>query len=223
METMRDISKEQVLAALQNRHATKVFDSARLISYLDAQYILEVGRLSPSSIGLEPWKFVVVQNRQLRNKLKQLALGAQAQLDTASHFIIILARTNVQYNSPYVLDHMRQVQQMPEEVVQYISGALKDVQQVRGLLDDERLLYEWSAKQAYIALGNMMTAAALIGIDSCPIEGFDNAEVDRILADEGLLENGNFQSAVMMALGYRQEEPKRAKTRSDMEKLVAWR
>jgi nitroreductase len=223
MATMREISKEQVLAALQNRHATKVFDSARLISGSDAQYILEAGRLSPSSLGLEPWKFVVVQNRQLRNKLKQLALGAQGQLDTASHFVIILARTNVQYNSPYVLDHMRQVQQMPEEVVQYISGALKDVQQVRGLLDDERLLYEWSAKQAYIALGNMMTAAALIGIDSCPIEGFDNAEVDRILADEGLLENGNFQSAVMMALGYRQEELKRAKTRSDMEKLVAWR
>ncbi|MBT2289222.1 NAD(P)H-dependent oxidoreductase [Paenibacillus albidus] len=223
MVTMREISKEQVLAALQNRHATKVFDSARLISDLDAQYILEAGRLSPSSIGLEPWKFVVVQNRQLRNKLKHLALGAQGQLDTASHFVIILARTNVQYNSPYVLDHMRQVQQMPEEVVQYISGALKNVQQVRGLLNDERLLYEWSAKQAYIALGNMMTAAALIGIDSCPFEGFDYAEVDRILADEGLLENGNFQSAVMMALGYRQEEPKRAKTRSDMEKLVAWR
>jgi nitroreductase len=223
MAIMREISKEQVLAALQNRHATKVFDSTRLISDLDAQYVLEAGRLSPSSLGLEPWKFVVVQNRQLRNKLKQLALGAQGQLDTASHFVIVLARTNVQYNSPYVLDHMRQVQQMPEEVVQYISGALKDVQQVRGLLDDERLLYEWSAKQAYIALGNMMTAAALIGIDSCPIEGFDNAEVDRILADEGLLENGNFQSAVMLALGYRQEEPKRAKTRSDMEKLVAWR
>ncbi|CAM3180201.1 NAD(P)H-dependent oxidoreductase [Paenibacillus lupini] len=223
MAIMREISKEQVLAAMQNRHATKVFDSARLISGLDAQYILEAGRLSPSSLGLEPWKFVVVQNRQLRNKLKQLAPGAQGKLDTASHFVIILARTNVQYNSPYVLDHMRQVQQMPEEVVQYISGFLKEFQQVRGLLDDARLLYEWSAKQAYIALGNMMTAAALIGIDSCPIEGFDNAEVDRILADEGLLENGNFQSAVMMALGYRQEEPKRSKTRSDIEKLVAWR
>lgn len=220
---MNTMSKEQVLAALHNRHATKVFDSARLISDLDAQYILEAGRLSPSSIGLEPWKFVVVQNRQLRNKLKHLALGAQGQLDTASHFVIILARINVQYNSPYVLDHMRQVQQRPEEVVQYISGTLKDFQQVRGLLDDERLLYEWSAKQAYIALGNMMTAAALIGIDSCPIEGFDYAEVDRILADEGLLENGNFQSAVMMALGYRQVEPKRAKTRSEMEKIVAWR
>ena len=222
MDSMREISKEQVLAALQNRHATKVFDSTRLISDLDVQYILEAGRLSPSSIGLEPWKFVVVQNHELRNKLKKVSPGAQGQLDNASHFVIILARTNVQYNSPYVLDHMRQVQQMPEEVVQFISGALKDVQQVRGLLDDERLLYEWSAKQSYIALGNMMTAAALIGIDSCPIEGFDYAEVDRILADKDLLENGNFQSAVMMALGYRQEEPKRAKTRSDMENIVVW-
>ncbi|MBO7743659.1 NAD(P)H-dependent oxidoreductase [Paenibacillus sp. MWE-103] len=223
MASKREISKEQVLAALQNRHATKAFDSERLISDLDASYILEAGRLSPSSVGLEPWKFVVVQHRRLRDKLKPFAPGAERQLDTASHFVIILARTNVQYNSPYVLDHMRQVQQMPEEVVHYISGALKDAQQARGMLDDERLRYEWSAKQAYIALGNMMTAAALIGIDSCPMEGFDYAEVDRILADEGLLENGNFQSAVMLALGYRKEEPHRAKMRSDMEKLVAWR
>lgn len=121
---------------MQNRHATKVFDSARLISDLDVQYTLEAGILSPSSIGLEPWKFVVVQDHGLRDKLKKLSLGAQSQLDTASHFVIILARTNVQYNSPYVMDHMRQVQQMPEEVVQNISGALKDFQQVRGLLDE---------------------------------------------------------------------------------------
>ncbi|WP_019908499.1 NAD(P)H-dependent oxidoreductase [Paenibacillus sp. HW567] len=214
--------KEHVISAFQYRHATKAFNTTQKISEEDFNYILETGRLSPSSIGLEPWRFVVVQNPELRNKLKAVSPGAQGQLDTASHFLIILARTNVRYDSEYVLDQMKNVQQMPQEVVTYISGALKEVQEVRGLLKDERLMYEWSAKQTYIAMGNMMTAAALAGIDSCPIEGFDYAAVDHILQEEGLSEEGNLKASVMVAFGYRNEEPKRAKTRSSMDQLVRW-
>ncbi|HBU82502.1 MAG TPA: NAD(P)H-dependent oxidoreductase [Paenibacillus sp.] len=222
MNTMITVSKEQVISAFQYRHAAQAFDSTKKISEDDFNYILETGRLSPSSIGLEPWKFVVVQNPELRSKLKKISPGAQGQLDTASHFLIILARTNVRYDSEYVLDQMKNVQNMPEEVVTYFIGALKNVQEVRGLLENERLLYEWSAKQTYIAMGNMMTAAALAGIDSCPIEGFDYAAVDHILEEEGWLEGGNLKVSVMVAFGYRNEEPKRAKTRSNMEKIVIW-
>jgi nitroreductase len=219
---MITVSKEQVISAFQYRHAAQAFDSTKKISEDDFNYILETGRLSPSSIGLEPWKFVVVQNPELRSKLKKISPGAQGQLDTASHFLIILARTNVRYDSEYVLDQMKNVQNMPEEVVSYFIGALKNVQEVRGLLENERLLYEWSAKQTYIAMGNMMTAAALAGIDSCPIEGFDYAAVDHILEEEGLLEGGNLKASVMVAFGYRNEEPKRAKTRSNMDKIIIW-
>lgn len=222
MNTMITVSKEQVISAFQYRHAAQAFDSTKKISEDDFNYILETGRLSPSSIGLEPWKFVVVQNQELRSKLKKVSPGAQGQLDTASHFLIILARTNVRYDSEYVLDQMTNVQNMPEEIVTYFIGALKNVQEVRGLLENERLLYEWSAKQTYIAMGNIMTAAALAGIDSCPIEGFDYAAVDHILEEEGLLEGGNLKASVMVAFGYRNEEPKRAKTRSNMEKIVIW-
>lgn len=222
MNTMITVSKEQVISAFQYRHAAQAFDSTKKISEDDFNYILETGRLSPSSIGLEPWKFVVVQNPELRSKMKKISPGAQGQLDTASHFLIILARTNVRYDSEYVLDQMKNVQNMPEEVVTYFIGALKNVQEVRGLLENERLLYEWSAKQTYIAMGNMMTAAALAGIDSCPIEGFDYAAVDHILEEEGLLEGGNLKASVMVAFGYRNEEPKRAKTRSNMDKIVIW-
>lgn len=222
MNTMITVSKEQVISAFQYRHAAQAFDSTKKISEDDFNYILETGRLSPSSIGLEPWKFVVVQNQELRSKLKKVSPGAQGQLDTASHFLIILARTNVRYDSEFVLDQMKNVQNMPEEVVTYFIGALKNVQEVRGLLENERLLYEWSAKQTYIAMGNMMTAAALAGIDSCPIEGFDYAAVDHILEEEGLLEGGNLKASVMVAFGYRNEEPKRTKTRSNMEKIVIW-
>ncbi|MEC0128222.1 NAD(P)H-dependent oxidoreductase [Paenibacillus pabuli] len=222
MNTMIPVSKEQVISAFQYRHATKTFDTTKKISEDDFNYILETGRLSPSSIGLEPWKFVVVQNPELRSKLKKVSPGAQGQLDTASHFLVILARTDVRYDSKYVLDQLKNVQNMPEEVITFISGALKDVQEVRGLLEDERLLYEWSAKQTYIAMGNMMTAAALAGIDSCPIEGFDYAAVDHILEEEGLLEGGNLKASVMVAFGYRSEEPKRAKTRSNMDQMISW-
>jgi len=222
MNTVIPVSKEHVISAFQYRHATRAFTATKKLTEADFNFFLEAGRLSPSSIGLEPWKFVVVQNPELRNKLKTVSPGAQGQLDTASHFLIILARTNVRYDSEYVIDQMKNVQQMPQEVVTYVSEALREVQQVRGLLSDERLMYEWSAKQTYIAMGNMMTAAALAGIDSCPIEGFDYAAVDHILEEEGFLENGNFKASVMVAFGYRSEEPQRAKIRSNMDKIVSW-
>nr|WP_154960285.1 NAD(P)H-dependent oxidoreductase [Paenibacillus xylanexedens] len=222
MSTLLPNDREHVLSAFHYRHATKRFDPTKNISDEDFNYILEAGRLSPSSTGLEPWRFLIVQNPELRNKLKAVSPGAQGQLDTASHFMIMLARTDVRYDSEYVINQMTNVQQMPQEVVTYISDALKEIQEVRGLLNDERLMYEWSAKQTYIAMGNMMTAAALAGIDSCPIEGFDYPAVDQILNEEGLLEEGNFKTSVMVAFGYRNEEPKREKTRSPIDQLVRW-
>ncbi|WP_026702247.1 NAD(P)H-dependent oxidoreductase [Salibacterium aidingense] len=222
MNTTIPVSKEQVISAFQYRHATKTFNTNKKISGEDFNYILETGRLSPSTMGLEPWKFVVVQNPELRNKLKEVSPGAQRQLDTASHFLVILARTNLRYDSEYVMNQLKNVKKMPEEVVTFYSSALKGVQEESGLLKDERLLYEWSAKQTYIALGNMMTAAALAGIDSCPMEGFDYAAVDHILEEEGLLQEGNFKASVMLAFGYRNEEPERVKTRNDMEHIVHW-
>lgn len=99
MNTIIPVCKEHVISASQYRHATKIFNATKKISEEDFNYILETGRLSPSSIGLEPWRFIVVQNPELRNKLKAVSPGAQGQLDTASHFLIILARTNVRYDS----------------------------------------------------------------------------------------------------------------------------
>ncbi len=222
MNTRIPVSQEQVISAFQFRHATNTFDTTKQISEEDFNYILEAGRLSPSSMGLEPWKFVVVQNPELRNKLKAVSPGAQRQLDTASHFVIILAQTDVRYDSEYLMDQLKHVKQLPEEVITFYSSALKDVQEVNGSLTDERFLYEWSAKQTYIALGNMMTAAALVGIDSCPMEGFDYAAVDRILEEEGLYQEGNLKVSVMAAFGYRSEEPARAKTRRTIDQIVTW-
>jgi nitroreductase len=216
--------KEEVLEAFRFRHATKSFDPTKKISDEDFDYILEAGRLSPSSVGYEPWKFLVVQNATLREKLREVSWGAQGQLPTASHFVVILARTikDTKYDSEYVRNQMLQVKKFPEELMGKILERYKTFQEEDlHLLDNDRTMLDWAGKQTYIALANMMTAAALIGIDSCPIEGYNFDEVQKILEEEDLLEEGHLAVSVMVAFGYRDIEP-RPKTRKEIKDIVQW-
>jgi nitroreductase len=220
----REVKKQEILDAFWFRHATKEFDPNKKISDDDFKFILEAGRLSPSSIGLEPWKFVIVQNSELREKLRAVAWGAQGQLPTASHFVIILARTikDAKYDTDFFKNQMLHVKKIPEEMFGKMMERYKDfMESDLHLLESERTIFDWACKQTYIALGNMMTAAALIGIDSCPIEGFDFDAVQKVLDEEGLLENGHLAISVMAAFGYRAREP-RPKTRNDLDKIVHW-
>lgn len=218
-----EAKKKQILDAFWFRHATKEFDLEQKISDEDFQFILETGRLSPSSIGLEPWKFVIIQNKALRAKLADVSWGARKQLETASHFIVILARRNVRYDSEYMKHMYTQVKGMREEVYQKVPVIYKSFQESDlRLLDNERTLLDWSSKQTYIPLANMMTAAAQMGIDSCPIEGFNLDQAHAILDEEGLLEGGNLEVSVMAAFGYRLAEPKRPKSRLPLEEIVQW-
>ena len=214
--------KNQVLWAMNFRHATKEYDASRKISDEDFNYILEVGRLSPSSLGSEPWKFIVVQNQALRKKLIDVAPGAVEKLKTASHFVIIASRKDVRYDSEYLLNHMKEVQHFPEEMLEDISTQYKNFQEGSNILESERTLAEWSAKQTYIALGNMLTAAAMIGIDSTPMEGFQDGHLDAVLNEAGLLEDGVYSASVLAAFGYRKADPERPKTRKAMEDVVEW-
>jgi len=219
----QDNVKKQVLDAFHFRHATKQFDPNKKISDKDFEYILETGRLSPSSIGIEPWKFVVVQNPEWRERLREIAWGAGGQLPTASHFVIILARTikDAKYDSEYISDHLRTVKKFPVDVLREIPERYKNFQEKFGVLQSERTIFDWSSKQTYIALANMMTAAAHIGIDSCPIEGFNYKLVHDFLEEKGLLENGSFDVSVMVAFGYRAVVP-RPKTRKPIGDVVKW-
>jgi nitroreductase len=216
--------KQEILKAYQFRHACKAFDNNKKISDEDFHFILETGRLSPSSFGFEPWKFVVIQDAALREKLKPVSLGAQGQLPTASHFVVILARREecIRHDSVYVTKMMNDIHHMPEEVMQDHLGFYKFFAETE-LEDNDRLIFEWSIKQTYIALGNMMTAAAQIGIDSCPIEGFDKKQVTSILQNEGIINANDFGVSCMVAFGYRQKDPKRSKTRQNLDEIVEWR
>ena len=217
--------KQAILEAYQFRHACKKFDPDRAIPEEDFQFILETARLSPSSVGLEPWKFVVLQKPELREKLRAVSWGAQGQLPTASHFVVILARTmkDLRYDAPYVTHMMKEVHHIPDEIVnQMLKGNYKTFQESDfRLLESDRAMFDWACKQAYIALGNMLTAAALIGVDSCPIEGFDRDKAEQILREEGLLEDERFGIACFAAFGYRVTEP-RPKSGQALDEIVSW-
>ncbi|MFD2046545.1 NAD(P)H-dependent oxidoreductase [Ornithinibacillus salinisoli] len=220
----KDMLKQEIMDAFHFRHATKEFDPDKQISDEDFHFILETGRLSPSSFGFEPWRFVVVQNPELREKIKQTSWGAFSKLPDASHFVIFLARTKLDtvYHSEYLKDHLRNVSQFPEELLEKFLERVEEFQREDfNLLDGDRPLYDWASKQTYIALANMMTTAAQIGIDSCPIEGFHIEKMNQLLDDEGLLENGHFSISVMAAFGYRMQDP-RPKTRRPFDDVVKW-
>ncbi|MGD9788980.1 MAG: NAD(P)H-dependent oxidoreductase [Sulfuricellaceae bacterium] len=217
------IAKEDILAAFNFRHACKTFDPAKKISDADFGFILETGRLSPSSFGFEPWRFVVIQNPALREALKATVWGGQGQLPTASHVVAILCRKGgMRYDAAHIRHMMVDVQQLPEDKVAMKLDRYRKFQESDfRLLDSPRALFDWACKQAYIALGNMMTSAALIGIDSCPIEGYDVAATEALLAKEGVLDTAEFGLAVMVAFGYR-INPQSVKTRQSVEEVVAW-
>ncbi|NQD65030.1 NAD(P)H-dependent oxidoreductase [Bacillus haikouensis] len=218
----KEAIKQEILDAYEFRHATKQFDPNKKVADDDFQFILETGRLSPSSFGFEPWRFLVIQDAGLRDKIKNTAWGAYGKLPDASHFVILLARTKLdtEYDSAYLLDHFKNVKGMPED---HMSKYLEKIEQFQkvdfDLLSGERPLLDWAGKQTYIALGNMMTAAAQIGVDSCPIEGFDIDKMNNLLEEEGLLDDGHFSISVMCAFGYRVNDPS-PKTRRSFDDIV---
>ncbi len=216
---MSVFSKEDVLEVFRFRSAIRHYDAARKVSDEDFDFILECGRLSPSSVGSEPWLFLVVKDAALRQALKPVSWGMATQVDDASHLLVILARKDARYDSDFLAQSMRRRglndEQMAKAVMRYRDFQEKDM----GILNGDRALFDWCCKQCYIALGNMMTAAAMIGVDSCPIEGFDYGAVNGILAGSGAFNPDEYGVAVMATFGYRAKPP-RPKVRRAFEDVV---
>ncbi|MDU2065442.1 MAG: NAD(P)H-dependent oxidoreductase [Sporomusaceae bacterium] len=218
------MTKEEILAPHQFRHACKEFDAAKKIPEEEFAIVLETGRLSPSSFGFEPWKFVVVQNQALREKIKAFSWGAQGQLPTASHYVLILARKapDLLAGSSYTNYMMTDIHHLSEEMLKRRDEVYPRFQQEDfELLENDRLLFEWACRQSYIAMANMMTVAAQMKIDSCPIEGFQKDKLEALLAAEGVLDQEHFGLSCMVAFGYRKKEP-RVKTRRKADEVITW-
>ncbi|MFW2600442.1 NAD(P)H-dependent oxidoreductase [Aliarcobacter butzleri] len=186
------------MEAMDFRHACKIFDETKKISDEDMRFILEAGRKSPSSFGQEGWKFLVITNEELKAKLKPFCWD-QPQITTCSHLVIILAAIEAvkpQSGIPALRFARRE---MPQEKKDFYNKLYKDHLTVTKVLDSDENVYSWTARQTYIAAGNMMTAAAIKGIDSCPIEGFDKAKVEEVLG----LDTKKFQLSMVLPFGYR--------------------
>ena len=204
------------LEAMKFRHACKIFDENKKISAGEFDFILEAGRLSPSSTGLEQWDFLVVQNPQLRQKIRAVSWD-QPQITTCSHLVVILAKVAEGKGVGKYVEKM--IERREDKAPDMIGDRKKfygDFLSGRFGGDDE-LIYHWSSKQCYIAAANMMTAAASLGIDSCPIEGFDEAALNGILG----LDTSKQRVAIVVPFGYRLK-PQPKKYRREINDVVKW-
>lgn len=215
------LTRQQALDIFRRRVSTRYYDPERKISAEDFAAILDFGRLSPSSVGSEPWKFLVIQNQGLREKIKPVAWGMQATIAEASHLVILLAKKHARYDSPFFNELINRRGFTPEQraaaLERYRSFQIHDI----AIADDERALFDWASKQSYIALANMLTGAAMLGIDSCAVEGMDYAAVEHILAQAGLLDPAEYGVSVAATFGYRARDIQ-PKPRRDAAETVVW-
>jgi nitroreductase len=189
------LSPDQLLAALRWRYATKSFDSTKKIPATTWEAIEESLVLTPSSFGLQPWKFLVIQDPGVRGNL----LGEswrQLQVTEASHYVVLTARTDLDASDIDAwMERMGEVQASPVETLASYRGVIAGFAQAMS----HEARHAWNVRQAYIALGQLMASAAVLGVDACPMEGISAAGYDQVL---GLAGSG-YATVVACALGYR--------------------
>jgi nitroreductase len=187
-----------LLEKLSWRYATKKFDANKKIPAGTLEQLLATVRLAPSSLGLQHYKIVVVENPEVRERLKAAAYG-QPQITDASQVIVFAAETNLDeaYVNNYV-DEIVKVRQISYESLEGYKGMM--LGSINGQPAEQKLA--WAHKQAYIALGVLVSAAAELNIDICPMEGFSAPQFDEIL---GLKEKG-LTASVIATIGYRSAE-----------------
>ncbi|HAH25706.1 MAG TPA: NAD(P)H-dependent oxidoreductase [Prolixibacteraceae bacterium] len=189
----------EFLEKLNRRYATKIFDPTKIIAKGDLEKLLEAIRLSASSIGLQAYQVLVVENPEVRKKLRQASYN-QSQITDASHLLVFAV--DYDFNQKDADNFIQLIADTRNTTVDTLQGYAT---MIKGHLQQPAAqLEEWLTKQVYIGLGFGLVAAANLGIDSCPMEGFNTAEYDTILN----LSQYGLKSKVILALGYRSEEDK---------------
>lgn len=200
---MTPISSNILLDSLNWRYATKAFDPARKISPADWSTLEQALVLTPSSFGLQPWKFVVITDQTVKDSLVPVSWG-QRQVADASHIVVMAVKTEI--GEADVTAYMENTAKTRGIPVESMDG-FKNI--ILGFIANPPFgltVKDWVTRQAYISLGNLMTSASLLGIDTCPMEGFDPEKYNEIL---GLTKLG-LRSVVTCPVGYRAESDKYA-------------
>lgn len=184
--------------ALHWRAAVKQFDTTKKLEAGVVKKLLETTLLSASSFGLQPWKIVCVSDDEIKAKLGEAGYG-QTQFSTASHIIVFAVNKNV--DGAYVDHYMSEMARIREVSLEVLAGFSETIKStINSRSADEVVI--WSSRQVYIALGTLLAAASLDGIDASPMEGFDGDRFDEILG----LDQENCHALACVALGYRSAE-----------------
>lgn len=212
------VNSAQTLAQLYWRYATKKFDPNQKISDATWKTLEQSLVLSPSSFGLQPWQFFVIRNQEIRQQLLEYSWGQTPVVD-ASHLVVFAIKQDIAGDDvDRYITRMAEVQGVP------VANLDKFANVVKGFLAKPPYpldVNEWAAKQTYIALGFFMTCAAMLEVDTLPMEGFVPAKYDEILG----LTNKGYKSVVVCAAGYRAEDDKYAdspKVRFPTEEVVQY-
>ncbi|MFZ9937595.1 MAG: NAD(P)H-dependent oxidoreductase [Luteolibacter sp.] len=212
---MIESTPSDLLAALRWRYATKQFDATRHIPAGVWDALEQSLVLTPSSFGLQPWKFIVVSDPAVRERLK-LESWNQPQVTDASHFVVLTARADLATaDIDAWIECLAEVQGQPVQDFARLKGMIVGFAETMS----HEARQAWNVRQVYIALGQLMTAAAILGIDTCPMEGISTAAYDRILG----LQGSGHGTAVACALGYRAADDKYAempKARFPRERVI---
>jgi len=193
---------KNIIEALNWRYATKLFNPEKKINQEQLTMILETLRLSPSSYGMQPWKFILVNNLDLKLKIKEASYG-QPQATDASHLIVLTIKKDI--DAKLIESYINFVASEKDIPVSKLEGFES---MIKGSFQNKTVeeLKGWATHQLYLAAGTLLTACATLEIDACPMEGFDKAKVDEIL---GLNDLG-LESRLLIPIGYRSTEDKSA-------------
>lgn len=188
--------EEHLLSRMHWRYSPKSFDAEQKIPTETWEALARSLLLTSSSYGLQPWKFVVIQDLPLREKLRAASWN-QRQVTECSHYVVLASRVKV--DEAYVEKYIESVVNARGVSLDSVAGLRKSI--LGDVVNGARsqIVAEWATRQVYIALGNLMTSAAVLSVDSCPMEGFNPVQYDEILG----LKDSPYRSTVACALGYR--------------------
>ncbi len=192
------MANSNYIEKLNYRYATKQFNPDKKLNNDQIEELKTAIQLSASSYGLQPYEVLIIENKDLRQKLKA-ASWDQPQITDASHLVVFCANTNVDEN--YLEQYLKNISETRNIPLENLSG-MRDMISNTVLQFDNNTKLAWAEKQAYIALGNLLSAVAHFGYDACPMEGFDNAKYDEILD----LKSKNLHTTVIATIGYRSDK-----------------
>ncbi len=207
-----------ILNNLNWRYAVRKFDENKIVPEDKIMELLEITNLSPSALGLQPYKFIVIHDKELQLKLQEHS-NDQTQVGEASHLIVFATKTEI--SQSYISNYVEQTENVRNLEIGSMNDSIKTISDIMSAKSSEDF-FHWAQKQAYLALGVLILAAADMEIDLCPLELIDSKKYNEVLG----LDKEKLHTCVVATIGYRSNEDSLAtenKSRREFDDIVQLR